>query len=101
MGSALDRDNVHAFVCEVVEWVVDRIRHAERLPRRSRHVRLPDLTGLPVPEARLRAMEAGVTLTLVRTQPNPPPVPGMVIEQSPDPERRVRRDSAVTVWLRF
>ncbi|WP_372453736.1 PASTA domain-containing protein [Acrocarpospora catenulata] len=90
-----------AFVFDAIEWLVGFVRRAEPAPRRPRHVRVPDLTDLPISEARLQAMRAGVHLSLVRTQPNPPPVQGIVTQQSPGPGTRMRRDSTVTVWLTF
>lgn len=106
MNSAIYPENYLArfnldWVISGIESAISYVKHGESHPGRSRRVQVPDLIGLPISEARLRAMREGVHLTLVRTQPNPPPVQGVVTLQRPGPETRVRRDSTVSVWLTF
>lgn len=68
-------------------------------PRLSRYVRVPDLRGLRMTRAWEPALAAGVKLRVYRLTEHPAPVDGLVVEQSPPPGTRVKRDSTVTLTV--
>ena len=69
-------------------------------PARRARTFVPDLRQLPVDEARYSLFSCDLRMRLVRLTENPAPVMGIVVEQSPEPGVRVRRDSVVTVHVR-
>ena len=60
---------------------------------------VPDLRGLFYRPCRAVVTAAGLRLEVVRLTPDPLPVEGLVVGQSPDPGTRVRRSSSLTVNL--
>ncbi|WP_219461889.1 PASTA domain-containing protein, partial [Nonomuraea rhizosphaerae] len=70
-------------------------------PQPARVTTVPDLTDMPINQARIRALRAQVRLDLQRMDPDPPPTEGVVVQQQPAPGARVLRNTTVTVWLRF
>lgn len=68
--------------------------------RRPRHQTVPDVRGLFFRPCQHLVTMAGLRLAVVRLTPDPLPVEGLVVGQSPDPGSRVRRHAvlAVQVW---
>jgi hypothetical protein len=66
-------------------------------PRRrlSRKVVVPEFVGQRVSQLWHVAAKAGVKLDIKRRTEHPPPVDGLVVEQSPAPGTVVRRNTAV------
>ena len=60
---------------------------------------VPDLRGLFYRPCRAVVTAAGLRLEVVRLTPDPLPVEGLAVGQSPDPGTRVRRSSSLTVNL--
>jgi hypothetical protein len=86
-----DKDLRHRYDLEVT---------AGRLPAAARgRVTVPDLTGLFYRPCQAVAALAGLRLAVVRLTPEPLPVEGFVVSQSPAPGTRMRRSSTVTVQV--
>jgi beta-lactam-binding protein with PASTA domain len=66
-----------------------------------RKVRVPDVLGLPISDARLALTRVGLHSEVLRDDPRPPPVEGRVVFQEPDPGTKVRRRSKVRLVLTF
>jgi beta-lactam-binding protein with PASTA domain len=60
---------------------------------------VPDLAGLGTDEARQRLTESGLTLGPVRDETSSDRKAGTVLRQDPGAETRVRRGTAVAVWM--
>lgn len=82
---------LQSLVERIAEWFVPA-----GPARRARSV-VPDLRQLPVDEARHALLHCNLRMTSVRLTEHPAPVMGIVVEQSPEPGARVRRNSVVTV----
>jgi hypothetical protein len=86
-----DKDLRHRYDLDVI---------AGKLPAAARgRVAVPDLTGLFYRSCHAVAALAGLRLAVVRLTPEPLPVEGLVVSQSPAPGTRMRRSSLVTVQL--
>jgi serine/threonine-protein kinase len=73
---------------------------AARVAVRAQDVRVPDLVGRPVEEARATAVEAGLALRVDEARrPDPKVPPGQVLGQEPTPGTTARRQRGVRVWL--
>jgi hypothetical protein len=70
---------------------------ARAAPPLSRHVTVPDVSGLFYSVCFETAGKMGIRLTAVRLTENPMPVDGLVVDQSPRPLTKARRDSVLTV----
>jgi hypothetical protein len=64
-----------------------------------RRLTVPDMRGLFYWPSQAVAAMAGLRLTVVRLTPNPQPVEGLVVGQSPDPGETVRYRSTLTVQV--
>ena len=71
--------------------------HPPNPPRRR--VIVPDVRGLFYRPAQAVAALAGLRLSVVRLTPDPLPVEGLVVGQSPDPGHPVRYQSRLTVQV--
>jgi beta-lactam-binding protein with PASTA domain len=70
--------------------------HAPALPR---HVTVPAVRGLFYSVCFAAVGRLGLRVTAVRLTERPMPVDGVVAGQSPQPGRKVRRDSQLTVQV--
>lgn len=61
-------------------------------------VRIPDLTGMSVREAKNRVSSAGLDVDTVREDPVPSPYANTVTKQAPSPGDSVKQGNAVTLW---
>ncbi|MHA2620163.1 MAG: PASTA domain-containing protein [bacterium JZ-2024 1] len=61
-------------------------------------VRVPDLKGLTVPEARKRLEEAKLALGIENNEDAPPPA-GSIVRQSPEPGTEVVSGERVHIWV--
>lgn len=68
-----------------------------RLVHRNAEVRVPDLVGLPAPEAFALAAEAGLVLEIAQSDAHPTAPPGQIIEQRPRQGMSIRRARKVLV----
>jgi beta-lactam-binding protein with PASTA domain len=66
-----------------------------------RRVRVPDVVGLPMSDARLALGRLGLRPRVQRDEDRPPAVEGRVAFQDPPPGTRVRRRSTVRLLLTF
>lgn len=66
---------------------------------RPRRLTVPDLRGLFFRSCRDVVTMAGLRLDVVRLTPDPMPVEGLVVGQSPAPGTQVRRHAALTVQV--
>lgn len=70
---------------------------ARAAPSLSRQVTVPDVRGLFYSVCFEATGRLGIRLTTVRLTEHPMPVDGLVVDQSPQPLTKARRDSALTV----
>ncbi|HUZ22093.1 MAG TPA: DnaJ domain-containing protein [Acidimicrobiales bacterium] len=77
----------------VADWIAPH-------PGPSRHVIVPDFRKHHVSESFCLLADTGLHPRIVRLTLHPAPVDGVIVDQSPAPGSRVRRDSVVTleVW---
>jgi DnaJ domain/PASTA domain len=68
-------------------------------PSRSSRVVVPDVAGLFYEACMAVAGRAGLHVAPIRLTPDPMPVEGLVVGQTPAPGKRVHRDSTLTVRL--
>lgn len=68
-------------------------------PGPPRHVTVPDVRALFFSRCLEIAARAGLQVSAVRLTEHPLPVDGLVIDQSPQPGRRVRRSTTLTVQV--
>jgi hypothetical protein len=66
-------------------------------PARPRKVAVPDFRGLYVDDSFHVAARAGVEISVVRLTARPAPAAGIVVDQEPAPDSKVRRGTVVTV----
>jgi beta-lactam-binding protein with PASTA domain len=66
-----------------------------------RRVRVPDVVGQPISDARLALGRLGLRPQVQRDEDRPPAVEGRVAFQDPPPGTRVRRRSTVRLLLTF
>ena len=71
----------------------------EPYPDRPSRVMVPDVRGLFYRACMDVAGRIGLHLAPIRLTPDPMPVEGLVVGQSPAPGKRVHRDSTLTVQL--
>jgi hypothetical protein len=90
-GDMPDTDAWRSFQA-VKDWIAP-------LPAPRGRLVVPDLRGLFYRPCRAVVTAAGLRLEVVRLTPDPLPVEGLVVGQSPDPGTRVRRSSSLTVNL--
>jgi hypothetical protein len=65
----------------------------------SRRVVVPDVCGLFTGPGQRAVGQAGLRLEIVRLTPNPMPVEGVIVEQSPPKDAKVRRSAILTVHV--
>ena len=75
------------------------IRPRGRLIPPRRRLIVPDVRGLFYRPSQEVAATAGLRLAVVRLTPDPLPVEGLVVGQSPDPGQTVRYQSTLTVQV--
>ncbi len=76
----------------IADWLAPR-------PAPPRHVAVPDIGGLFVVGARRLLVAAGLRSEVVQLTPDPMPVEGLVVGQSPQPGTKARRSATVTVQV--
>jgi PASTA domain len=76
----------------VADWLAPR-------PATRRHAVVPDVRGLFIGAARRFLAMTGLRAELVQLTQDPRPVEGLVVDQSPRADTRVRRSSTVTVQV--
>jgi beta-lactam-binding protein with PASTA domain len=73
---------------------------AARVAVRAQDVRIPDLVGRPVDEARAVTLDAGLALRIDEIRRPDSKVPsGRVLAQEPQPGTTARRQRGVRIWL--
>jgi beta-lactam-binding protein with PASTA domain len=73
---------------------------AMRVATRAREVRVPDLTGKPLEEARALALDVGLVVRVDQARRPDPKVPaGSVLGQDPGAGTRARRQRGVRLWV--
>jgi serine/threonine-protein kinase len=73
---------------------------AARVAVRAQDVRIPDLVGRPVEDARTLALETGLALRIDEVRRPDPKVPaGLVLGQEPQPGTTARRQRGIRIWL--
>jgi len=78
-------------------WRIDGLRR-KGPPRR---VRVPDVVGQPMVDARLALGRVGLRPEVQRDDDHPPAVQGRVAIQEPPPGSRVRRRTTVRLLVTF
>jgi curved DNA-binding protein CbpA len=84
---------------EALGVLADWLAPGRKMPRRSRHVTVPDVRGLFFGPCQDVLAKAGFRISTVLMTPQPMPVEGLVVDQSPEPGRKVRRFSTLTLQL--
>jgi len=81
------------------KWSTADDEAMEPYPDRPSRVMVPDVRGLFYRACMDVAGRIGLHLAPIRLTPDPMPVEGLVVGQSPAPGKRVHRDSTLTVQL--
>jgi curved DNA-binding protein CbpA len=68
-------------------------------PHEPRRITVPDVRGLFYKECLEIVGRIGFRVTVVRLTQRPMPVDGLVVDQSPVPQAKARRDSALTIQV--
>lgn len=91
-GRGPDPEAVVEGVGAIADWLAPR-----RAP--PRHVAVPDVRGLFIGAARSFLTMNGLRAEVVQLTKDPRPVEGLVVDQSPRADTRVRRSATVTVQV--
>jgi hypothetical protein len=88
----LDSEAVVEGLGAIADWLAPR-------PATRRHAVVPEVRGLFIGAARRFLATTGLRAELVQLTQDPRPVEGLVVDQSPRADTRVRRSSTVTVQV--
>jgi PASTA domain/DnaJ domain len=91
-GAGADPGAVVAGVGAIADWLAPH-------PASRRHVAVPDVRGLFIGAARRFLTMTGLRAEVVQLTKDPAPVEGLVVDQSPRADARVRRSTTVTVQV--